>query len=147
LSLWNQRGSRVIRGNLLVIPVGSSLLYVEPIYLQANQAQIPQLQRVVLASQNQPPVMRPTLQEALQAWNAGHIVSGPVQQMPGSAIVPTSPTSPVAPTRDVAAIVKSAQGHYDAAQEALRAADWARYGQEQDALRRDLEELVQLTGQ
>lgn len=146
LSLWNQRGSRVIRGNLLVIPVGSSLLYVEPIYLQADQAQIPQLQRVVLASQNQPPVMRPTLQEALQAWNAGHIVSGPVEQTPGGAIVPTLPTTPGAPTRDVAAIVKSAQGHYDASQEALRSGEWARYGQEQDALRRDLEELAQLTG-
>ncbi len=50
LSLWNQQGSSVVRGNLLVIPIGDSLLYVEPLYLQAENGKIPQLKRVVLAT-------------------------------------------------------------------------------------------------
>jgi uncharacterized membrane protein (UPF0182 family) len=50
-SLWNQQGSRVRRGNLLVIPIGSGLLYVEPIYLQAAQSPMPELRLVVLATQ------------------------------------------------------------------------------------------------
>ena len=50
LSLWNQQGSNVIRGNLLVIPVADSLLYVEPLYLQAATGKIPELKRVILAT-------------------------------------------------------------------------------------------------
>ncbi len=49
LSLWNQRGSRVIRGNLLTIPIKNSILYVEPIYLQAEQSQLPELKRVIVS--------------------------------------------------------------------------------------------------
>ena len=50
-SLWNQQGSRVLRGHLLVIPIGSSLLYVEPVYLQAQRSPMPELRLVVLAIQ------------------------------------------------------------------------------------------------
>ena len=53
LSLWNQQGSSVLRGNLLVIPIGTSLLYVEPLYLQAENGKIPELKRVVLATADQ----------------------------------------------------------------------------------------------
>ncbi|MGH9535595.1 MAG: UPF0182 family protein, partial [Terriglobales bacterium] len=49
LSLWNQQGSRVIRGNTLVLPVGGTFLYVEPIYLEATQAHLPELKKVILA--------------------------------------------------------------------------------------------------
>src|SRR5258708_9795767 len=49
LSLWNQMGSRVIRGNLLVIPIENSILYVSPLYLRAEQGQLPELQRVITA--------------------------------------------------------------------------------------------------
>jgi uncharacterized membrane protein (UPF0182 family) len=50
-TLWNQQGSHVIRGHLLVIPVGNSLIYVEPIYLQAERSPMPELRLVVLATQ------------------------------------------------------------------------------------------------
>ncbi|MEX2031451.1 MAG: UPF0182 family protein, partial [Dehalococcoidia bacterium] len=63
LSLWDQAGSQVIRGNLLMIPVGSSFLYVEPIYLQANNSRLPELVRVVVANGNQI-AMEPTLDRA-----------------------------------------------------------------------------------
>ena len=64
LTLWNQQGSSVLRGNLLVIPVGGSTLYVEPIYLQAVAGRLPELRRVVLATGNKL-VMEPTLEQAL----------------------------------------------------------------------------------
>ena len=63
-TLWNQSGSRVIRGNMLVIPVGQSNLYVEPIYLQADQGSIPEMKRVIMATGNSI-VMESTVSEAL----------------------------------------------------------------------------------
>lgn len=68
ITLWSQGGSKVIRGNMLVIPVGDSLLYVQPLYLQATgtSASAPTLARVIVAANNQI-VMRPTLQEAIEA--------------------------------------------------------------------------------
>ncbi|MBG1269680.1 UPF0182 family protein [Nostoc sp. WHI] len=66
ISLWNRQGSRAIQGNLLVIPIEQSLLYVEPIYLEATQNSLPTLVRVVVAYENRI-VMAQTLQQALQA--------------------------------------------------------------------------------
>jgi hypothetical protein len=66
ISLWNRQGSRVIQGNLLIIPIEQSLLYVEPIYLEATQNSLPTLVRVVVAYENRI-VMTQTLQQALQA--------------------------------------------------------------------------------
>lgn len=65
ISLWNRQGSRVIQGNLLVIPIEQSLLYVEPLYLEAAENSLPTLVRVIVASENRI-VMRPTLDQALR---------------------------------------------------------------------------------
>ncbi|MEH1775774.1 MAG: UPF0182 family protein [Nostoc sp.] len=65
ISLWNRQGSRAIQGNLLVIPIEQSLLYVEPIYLEATQNSLPTLVRVVVAYENRI-VMAQTLEQALQ---------------------------------------------------------------------------------
>ena len=70
VSLWDQRGSEVIRGDLLVIPIEESLLYVQPLYLQAEGGPIPELKRVVVAYQNQV-VMEETLDAALDAMFGG----------------------------------------------------------------------------
>src|SRR5690606_27677008 len=64
ISLWDQSGSQVIRGNLLMIPVGTSFLYVEPIYLQAESSRLPELVRVVVANGNAI-AMEPTLDRAI----------------------------------------------------------------------------------
>lgn len=69
-TLWNQSGSQVLRGNLLVIPIGEALLYAEPIYLQAESLAFPELKRVVLAT-NEKVVMEPTLDEAVAALLGG----------------------------------------------------------------------------
>ncbi|MBG1257687.1 UPF0182 family protein [Nostoc commune] len=65
ISLWNRQGSKAIQGNLLVIPIEESLLYVEPIYLEATQNSLPTLVRVVVAYENRI-VMAQTLEQALQ---------------------------------------------------------------------------------
>ncbi len=70
ITLWGQAGSRVVRGNLLVIPIEDSLLYVEPLYLQAESSQFPELKRVIVAYENQI-AMRPTLEESLAAIFGG----------------------------------------------------------------------------
>ena len=72
-TLWDQSGSRVFRGNLLVIPIGEALLYVEPIYLQAESVasvRFPELKRVILATADTV-VMEPTLDEAVRALLGG----------------------------------------------------------------------------
>ena len=65
-TLWGQAGSTVIRGNLLTVPLDDSLLYIEPVYLQAENLNLPELKQVILATSTQV-VMRPTLSEALEA--------------------------------------------------------------------------------
>ena len=64
LTLWNQAGSEVIRGNLLVVPIKQSIMYFEPVYLQAEQSPIPELTRVIVAYGDDV-VMEPTLSDAL----------------------------------------------------------------------------------
>jgi uncharacterized membrane protein (UPF0182 family) len=66
LTLWGQQGSRVTRGNLLIIPIKDSILYVEPLYIQAEQGQLPQLKRI-LVSDGERVVMEKTLGEGLSA--------------------------------------------------------------------------------
>jgi len=127
LSLWNQMGSRVIRGNLLVIPVEDSLVYVEPLYLRSEQAQIPELKRIIV-SYGDRVAMEPTLEDALRA-------------VLGSA--PAAPrTAPAA--RGVeglpAVVVGRAREHYQAALEGLRAGDWTTFAREMEALGKALEQ-------
>tara|TARA_A100001015_G_C14704919_1_gene599764 strand:- start:118 stop:771 length:654 start_codon:yes stop_codon:yes gene_type:complete len=64
LTLWDQKGSRVIRGNLMIIPINNGIIYAEPVYLQATQSKLPELKRVILAH-NDLIVMEPTLDQAL----------------------------------------------------------------------------------
>jgi uncharacterized membrane protein (UPF0182 family) len=135
LSLWRQRGSQVIRGNLLVIPIGNSLLYVEPLYLQAETARMPELKRVVAAS-GERVVMAETLQEALASI--------------GGAPVPVVTEEGEEGEEGVEAaglhdLTLSALEHYARAQEYLQEGDWAGYGAELEAMRRDLERLEETT--
>jgi uncharacterized membrane protein (UPF0182 family) len=132
LTLWNQRGSQVIRGNLMVIPIDDTLLYVEPLYLQAEAGRFPELKRVLVAYGNSV-AMAEDLPTALA-------------QAVGLAAPPVSPpTVPPTASPDVAALARSARAHYLAAQECLRRNDWACYGRELEALGADLEALVAAT--
>jgi uncharacterized membrane protein (UPF0182 family) len=133
-------GSVCIRGNLLVIPVADSLLYVEPLYLQAEAGRLPQFKRAIVASGDKV-VMEETLETAL----AKLVGVAPATEATGPVGEETTPVGGAAIEGDVAELVRSAQAHYQAAQEALKAGDWAKYGEELAALRQDLEALVELT--
>jgi uncharacterized protein len=149
-ALWSQSGTQVIRGNLLVIPIGASNLYVEPIYLQAQNGPIPELKRVVVSTGNRV-VMEPTLEEALAKLfnlpttsvpSVGSTVSGAQAATQGS--VQSSPSGGDAAS-ELANVIQSANLHYSRAQEALRVSDWAKYGEEQRLLEADLRRLAELT--
>jgi len=135
LTLWGQKGSTVIRGNLLVIPIEKSVLYVEPIYLRAERGQLPELKRVVVASGDLI-VMEKTLAECLNAIYAG---------LPAEDELPaTAPSTPEKPDR-LAELAQLAQEHYDKAQEYLKEGDWAGWGEELAKMAEVLRQLVQLT--
>ena len=131
ISLWDQRGSRVIHGELLVIPVNNSLIYVDPLYLRAPNGRIPELKRVVVVHENQV-AMAENLELALRRLFSG---SGAA---PAMIAADTGRTA--APTTDLRTLAREAQQHYDRARAAQRADDWATYGEEMrklaDVLRR-----------
>ena len=129
ISLWNQMGSRVIRGNLLVVPIGNSILYVSPLYLRAQSGQLPELKRVIAAYGDRV-VMEETLPAALAALFKE---SAPVAALPAGAGASSS-----GPNDERA---REALANYDRARDRLKAGDWAGFGREFDALRPLLEEL------
>jgi uncharacterized membrane protein (UPF0182 family) len=137
LSLWNQRGSQVIRGNLLVIPMDQAILYVEPIYLEAEASQLPELRRVIVAYGSRI-AMEETLAESLAQVMGIELVEGePPQPEP-------EPTLPRL-EGDVPGLVLEADGYYRAAQECLKAGDWVCYGAEMDRLEQVLRALIAAT--
>lgn len=139
-ALWNQSQARVIRGNLLVIPIGQSNLYVEPIYLQAKESPLPELTRVIVATGRRI-AMEPTLEEAL-AKLFGAAPPGPAPPtQPGVAPPPREPALPTT----LAQLAAEAQERYRRAQEALRTGDFARYGEELRRLEETINQLVQAT--
>jgi uncharacterized membrane protein (UPF0182 family) len=128
ITLWNQQGSEVIQGTLLVIPIEESLLYIRPLYLRAAGGRIPELKRVIVAYQNQI-VMEATLDEALGRLfprGSGDTPPAPPVEAPGAK--PAPPQPPV--TDDVAALAAQAREIYDRAMKAQRDGNWALYGEE-----------------
>jgi uncharacterized protein len=147
ITLWNQSGSQVVRGNLIVIPVQNSIIYLEPIYLQSTGSAIPSFTKVVLASPTKV-VWGDTLAQALTALLAGGSVTpGPSPSpgaSPGASPTPQPTAAPGLPS-DVAGLVKYANDHYDAAQAALRAGDFATYGVEMQKVKDALGQLSLVT--
>jgi uncharacterized membrane protein (UPF0182 family) len=130
LSLWNQMGSKVLLGNLLVIPIQDSLLYVEPLFIRAENGQLPELQRVI-ASYSDRVVMGDTLELTMAALFMN-------QQPPAPTIakaVATEPASPQSLTQNAPrADMQSAAEHYNRALAAIRAGDWSAFGAEMKKL-------------
>ena len=127
LTLWNQMGSRVIRGNLLVIPIEDSILYVSPLYLRAEQGQLPELKRVIAAYGDRV-VMKETLAQALSALFETDVAPR------GASLGTPLGATPAAQAHD-------ALDHYNQAIERLKSGDWAGFGTELDAMRGLLENL------
>ena len=142
ITLWDQRGSQVIRGDLLVIPIETSLMYVQPLYLQAEGGRIPELKRVIVAYQNRV-VMQETLEGALAELFGG--ASRPDRQaVPAIAAGPAAgggAEAPAAPDPALRSLAAEARRRYEAALQAQREIDWARYGEEMRRLGELLERL------
>ncbi len=132
ITLWDQKGSQVIRGELLVIPIRSSLIYVQPLYLRAEGGTIPELKRVVVAHENRV-VMGETLEDGLNQLFGGS--AGAPAAVAGSRADSTAAVAPaVGATGSASTLAREAQQHYDRAIAAQRAGDWATYGREIDQL-------------
>ncbi len=145
LTLLNQRGSSVVFGNLLVIPIEKSMIYVQSLYLLAQQSQIPQLKYVIVATGTSLS-MQPTLGEALTRVFSG--LGTPIAgTTPPTTTTTTTGSTTTAVSPDVAALAKEANDHYTKAQDALKLANWATYGAEMKLLQQTLDKLVQATGQ
>ncbi|HJU61731.1 MAG TPA: UPF0182 family protein [Candidatus Binatia bacterium] len=119
LSLWGQRG-QVIRGSLLAIPIETSLLYVQPLYLAAEKGSLPELKRVIVAFGNQI-AMEETLEQSLQRIFGGKPAPAAVIQQPVAAAQASTAEKELA---------RQALGHFSRAQELLRQGNWAGYGDE-----------------
>ncbi len=154
LSLWDQRGSHVIRGNLLVLPIDDSILYVEPVFLQAEQSELPELARVIVGFQ-ETVVMEPTLEEALVSIFGGRespLPWAPTEPGLPGAEDPAEPEKPAEPgerpgaVSTVPGLAQRAQELFQQAQERQRQGDWAGYGRSLAELEGILEELVRMSG-
>ncbi len=138
ITLWSQAGSRVIRGNTLVIPIEESLLYVEPLYLEATNPAIPQLKQVIVGYGDQV-VMRSTLDEALSVIFGAETQPEPQPE--------TQPEPQPQPEGELAQLLQQLQETYDEMVDAQRAGDWALYGQKLELLGRIIDQVSALSGQ
>jgi uncharacterized membrane protein (UPF0182 family) len=144
ITLWNQQGSQVIWGTLMVIPIEESLIYVRPLYLRASGGRIPELTRVIVAYENRI-VMQETLEAGLAELFGGKIPpSGELST--AIAAAPDAPTEGAAPrpsetATDLEALAAQAQSHYERAVAAQKNGDWAAYGEQLRQLGQVLERM------
>jgi len=140
-TLLSQSGSRVITGNLLVLPVEETVMYVQPVYLQATGTQgAPTELTFVIVATGEELAMRPTLEEALAA------ISGEDEES-GSGVGSVDVEGGVAPgAAPITGTVADALDAYERGQRALQEGDWAAYGEAQDELGRILDTLARSAG-
>jgi hypothetical protein len=144
LSLWNQQGSHVRRGALLVIPSGRALLYAEPIYLQAERSPMPELRLVVLALQDRL-AYGPTFESAMAA-----LFGGAASSMSASATVPAeaahraSPPTVPQPAADLNVLIAEAGRDLADYQRLTSEGKLAEAGQKLEDLKRALDKLSKL---
>jgi uncharacterized protein len=156
ITLWNQQGSTVIQGTLLVIPIEESLLYVQPLYLRAAGGRIPELKRVIVAYKDQRRdriVMAETLNDALaQVFSTAP--SSRAQRPDVEEEVETADVAPgteaaapgVRPGATLAQLAAQASAHMARAEQAQRAGNWALYGQEMERLKKVIEAMLAAGG-
>jgi len=132
LTLWGSGGSTVFRGNMLLIPVGNSFIYVQPLYIQATGNSLPELKRVIVATEDNI-AMAATFAQALSEL-VGTELEAPTPPPPGQPGVPL-------PIAELAAAIERA---FAAAEGAARSGDWAQYGLHLQELGRLIAELRQL---
>jgi hypothetical protein len=152
VTLWDQAGSKVIKGNLIVVPVQNSLIYLQPVYLQSANSAFPAFERIILATPTQV-VWDSTLGGALNRLLSSSPGASPPPSSgpsPSSGPTPSPSVGPSAgpgstpPAGDVAALIAYANQHFELAQAALRNGDFATYGVEIAKVQQALQQLDQL---
>jgi uncharacterized protein len=143
IALWNQHGSSVYRGNLLVIPIKEEVLYVQPIYLQATAGKLPELKRVIVAYHNRL-AMEETLDQALMRVFRPGARTLPRPELETVEETAARLATEAVPTaeRNVRELSRAAMDAFNRAIDAQKSGDWARYGEEIEKLKKDLDELV-----
>ncbi len=132
LSLWDQRGSKVIRGNLMVIPIENSFLYVEPVFLFSTNINIPQLKRVI-ATTGSKVVMEPSLQESILAlYDKKPIIPAVADSL---SLIPPTLLKGIGDQQ-----LHKVKSTWKELQEALKAGDWEEFGQKMDRINQLLKE-------
>jgi uncharacterized protein len=142
LSLWNQQGSHVRRGSLIVIPIGRALLYAEPIYLQADRSPMPELRLVVLAVQDRL-AYGPTFESAMAALfgTAPSMLSAQVAAVAPASRPAGAQTTAAAAPGDVNALIAEAARDFTDYQQLTAAGKLAEAGEKLERLKRTLEQL------
>jgi uncharacterized membrane protein (UPF0182 family) len=143
IALWDQRGSRVIQGNLLIIPIEEALLYIRPLYLRADSGKIPELKRVIVAFENRI-AMEETLEESI-AKIFQHDINLPDRGAAPvsfeSMISTAAPGTSASGSTEASRLIERASEAYNRAVAAQREGNWARYGEELRRLGEAIEEL------
>ena len=132
LSLWNQQGSQVLRGQMLVLPVDETFVYIEPIYLQAAEARMPQLKKVVIAVGNRL-IYEDTYEQALAALAGGEAQRAAAAAAPPAA---TSEAAPAAPAPSASETLSRLRGHLRRYRELQGQGKYAEAGKEMEAIER-----------
>ena len=135
LTLWNQQGSQVLQGQMLVLPVDNTFLYVSPIYLQATQARMPQIKKVVLAVGNKL-VYADDYDQALAMLTGGKTVPTPLSGQPGNQ-TPTVPGAPSTPSNDPK--LESIRRHLQRYRDLASQGKWAEAGKELEAIQAEVQ--------
>lgn len=131
LTLWNQQGSQVLQGQTLVLPIGDTFLYVSPLYLQATQARMPQLKKVVLAIGNRL-IYADSYEQALATLGGGQAAGPVVQPAAGRGSPAPAPVS--APLKSSDPRIESIRQHLQRYRELASQGKWADAGRELDAI-------------
>ena len=154
MTLWGQQGSTVTMGNLLVVPMQESILYVQPVYMSSNTNPLPVLQKVIVATPSQI-VWGDTLEAALTQLVTGGGTTPGGSPSPGTSPTPSATATPAgsptaAPTipinGTVQDLIAEANQHYEAAQQALRNGDLATYQKEMNIVGQILAQLQTVLG-
>jgi uncharacterized membrane protein (UPF0182 family) len=133
LTLWNQQGSQVLRGQTLVLPVGNTFLYVDPIYIQATEARMPQLKKVVLAVGNRL-IYADTYEQALAQLSPGAQELVQQASAPTPVAAPATATTAAAPTPASDPRIGRVRDHLRRYRELSSQGKWAEAGKELEAI-------------
>ncbi len=131
ITLWSQSGSSVIRGNLLVIPIGDSVFYVEPLYLRAEQGEIPQLRRVIVSDGSEV-TMAVDLETAIRLL-FGETIRDIEEKISSNIILEEGTT--------INSLIENANRYYNEATNAAQQGNWTEYGKSLENLKNALESL------